>query len=124
LDLAETNELPARFRERLAPRLCAATLVVVNRNPEKWDSYCAPPLKVAPSPASLIADLLGDDLQLHLDYQIEHQTVEDAWDPVWTWGDSYPDVWERAKREWRGHLTLETLTTLHAFGCITVRDSR
>ncbi len=120
LSLAKTSELSECLRDRLTPRLRAATLVVVNRNPEEWDSYCAPPLKVAPSPTSLIADLLWDDLQLHLDYQIEHQMSEGTWDPVWTWGDSYPDVWEQAKLEWRGHLTLETLTTLHAFGRIDV----
>jgi hypothetical protein len=120
LNLAETDELPEYFRERLVPRLRAATLVIVSRNPEEWDSYCAPPLKAAPSPASIIADLLWDDLQLHLDYQIEHQTSEGAWDPVWSWGDSYPDVWEQAKHEWRGYLTLEALTTLHAFGRIDV----
>jgi hypothetical protein len=122
LNLAETKELPENLRERLTPRLRAVTLVIVSRDPEEWDSYCAPPLKVAPSPISLIADLLWDDLQLHLDYQIEHQTPEGAWDPVWTWGDSYPDVWEQAKQEWRGHLTLETLTALQAFGRIDTQE--
>ena len=62
--------------------------------------------------------LIGDDVQAHLDYQIDHQTPEGTWDPVWTWGDFYPEVWPQARQEWRGHLTLETLTSLQAFGRI------
>jgi hypothetical protein len=118
LNLAETDALPPSFRGRLIPRLRDLTLSVVSRDPQKWTGYCAPPLKIAPSPQSLVADLLQGDLQTHLDYQIEHQTPDGTWDPVWTWGDSYTEAWEQAKQEWRGHLTLETLTTLRAFGRI------
>ena len=35
---------------------------------------------------------------------------------AWVWGEFHPDVWEQAKLEWRGHLTLETLILLQAFG--------
>jgi hypothetical protein len=90
----------------------------VTRDPRQWGSYCIRPLKLAPTPHSLVADLLWDDLQVNLDYEIDHQTAEGTWDPVWTWGDLYPDVWERAKLEWRGHLTLNMLTTLGAYGRI------
>ena len=116
LSLAETEELPQHLKRRLVRHIRAVTPIVVSRDPQEWDSYCAPPLKVAPSPQSIVADLLWDDLQVHLDYQIDHQTPEGTWDPVWTWGEFYPDVWEQARREWRGLLTLETLTALHAFG--------
>ena len=118
LNLAETPELPIHFRERLRARIRAATPAVVSRNPQEWDSYVITPLKLAPSPDSMVADLLGEILPLHLDYQIEHQSPEGTWDPVWSWGDFYPQVWEQARREWRGHLTLETLTVLQAFGRI------
>jgi hypothetical protein len=116
LNLAETDNLPQRFKNHLIPKLRAVTLAVVSHDPQEWVSYCAPPLKIAPTPQSITADLLGDDLQMHLDYQIDHQTSEGTWEPTWTWGDFYPDVWEKAKLEWRGHLTLETLTTLWHFG--------
>ena len=116
LELAETEALPRRFKDRLMPRLRALTDSVVCRDPQEWSEYCAAPLKVAPSPDAATADVLGDDLQTHLDYVIDHQTPEGAWEPTWTWGNFYPDVWEVAKREWRGHLTLEMLTSLRAFG--------
>ncbi|MGD2177980.1 MAG: hypothetical protein PVG71_09180 [Anaerolineae bacterium] len=116
LDLLETAPLPHRFKDRLAPRLRHLTDQIVCRDPEAWSGYLATPLKLAPSPGAAVADLLGDDLQTHLDYVIDHQTPEGTWEPTWTWGDFYPDVWDVAKREWRGHLTLETLSSLRAFG--------
>jgi hypothetical protein len=118
LRLAETRSLPQRFRARLVPLLRTATLSVVSRDPQEWGNYCVTPLKIVSSPQSIVADLLRDDLQAHLDYQIEHQAPAGTWEPTWTWGDFYPDVWELARREWQGYLTLETLTTLQAFGRI------
>lgn len=116
LELAEAKGLPQRFKSRLTPRLRALTEHVVCRAPQEWTGYCAAPLKIAPSPDAATADVLEESLQTHLDYVIDHQTPEGTWEPTWTWGDFYPDVWEVAKHEWRGHLTLETLTSLQAFG--------
>jgi hypothetical protein len=118
LDLAETESLPQRLKDRLVPRLRSHADRIVCRDPEEWEGYCPTPLKIAPSPRSVVADLLGDDLQVQLDYAIEHQTALGTWEPTWTWGDSYPQVWKQAELEWRGHLTLETLTSLRAFGRI------
>jgi len=116
LDLLETTTLPQRFKNRLVPRLRHLADQLVCRDPEAWTGYCPTPLKIAPSPETPVVDVLRDDLQTHLDYVIDHQTREGTWEPTWTWGDFYPDVWEVARREWRGHLTLETLTSLRAFG--------
>jgi hypothetical protein len=118
LDLAETDALPQRFKDRLLPRLRDLTGRIVCRDPEDWGGYCPTPLKIAPSPGAVVADVLWDDLQRNLDYEIEHQSPEGAWEPTWSWGASYSRAWEQAKLEWRGHLTLETLTKLDAFGRI------
>ena len=118
ITLAETAELPERFKARLAARIRSATPNVVARDPQKWSSYCITPLKLASSPRSLVAGLLEDVLPINLDYQIEHQTAEGTWEPTWSWGNLYPDAWAQAKLEWRGSLTLDTLTTLRAFGRI------
>jgi hypothetical protein len=115
LALPETKAVPQRYKDRILPRLRALTDHVVCRSPEDWSTYCATPLKVAPSPESAVADLLWDDLQRNLDYVIEHQTEEGNWEPTWTWGDIYPQAWQEARQEWRGHVTLETLTSLEAF---------
>jgi hypothetical protein len=116
LDLAEAEKLPQRFRDRLLPKLREVTIAVVSQDPDEWGTYCAPPLKIAPTPRSVVADLLEPALQAHLDYQIAHQSPEGTWEPVWSWGDAYPGAWHQARHEWRGHLTLDTLTSLKAFG--------
>jgi hypothetical protein len=115
LSLAETEELPEHLTSRLVTRIRGVTPNVVSRDPQQWSSYCIAPLKLATSPRSIVADLLGEALQAHLDYQIEHQTPEGTWEPTWNWGKFYPEAWEQAKQEWRGSLTLDTLTTLRAF---------
>lgn len=115
LDLAETEWLPERFKDRLRPRLRELTHQVVCRDPQEWTRYCATPLKSAPTPQSIVAEHLWDDLQTHLDYVIEHQSPEGTWDPTWTWGDLYPEAWEEARLEWRGHLTLKTLNSLRVY---------
>ena len=116
ISLAETVELPGRAKTRLAARIRAVAPVVVSRDPQRWSSYCTPPLKLAPSPHSLVADLILEELQSHLDYQIDHQAPQGTWEPTWSWGRLYPEVWEQARLEWRGKLTLDNLATLRAFG--------
>jgi hypothetical protein len=119
-ELAEAAALPVDLKARLVGRVRATVAVAVSRNPEEWSSYCVAPLKVIRSPHSLAADLIEDALAQHLNYTIEHQTAEGTWEPNWTWGDAYPDVWPQARQEWRGEITLSTLTALRAFGRIEV----
>jgi len=117
LELAESGTLPAPLYERLAPRLRAAAERAVTRDPEQWAVYSIPPLKLAPRPDSLVADLFPEALQANLDWLIERQSADGGWDPTWSWGELYPEVWERVARpEWRGHLTLNALLSLRAFG--------
>lgn len=116
LSLAEEEALPDAYRQRLLHRLRAVVPGVVSRDPAEWHTYTIHPLKVIHSPASPVADLVKEAIEADLDYQIEHQTAEGTWDPVWTWRGAYPDAWAQARHEWRGELTLRTLTILRAFG--------
>ena len=118
LALAQENALPERLRARLLNRLRAVVPRAVSTDPSEWDTYCIHPLKIVHTPASPVADLIWDAIEADLDYQIEHQGPEGNWEPVWTWGGAYPSAWEQARQEWRGHITLETLTVLRAFGRI------
>jgi hypothetical protein len=116
IELAESRNLPQPYAERLKARIREAIPAVVVRDPEMWGSYCITPLRAVPSPKAFGAELIPDELQSFLDYQIAQQTPEGTWDPVWSWGEIYPEDWAQARLEWRGHLTLETLTQLDAFG--------
>jgi hypothetical protein len=115
IELAGADGLPSDLKARLVARIRAAVPAVVCRDPEEWSSYCAAPLKIVRSPHSVGADLIADALAEHLDYTIDHQTDEGTWEPNWTWGEMYPEVWPQAKLEWRGEITLATLTMLRAF---------
>ncbi|HSJ52158.1 MAG TPA: hypothetical protein VLC52_00305 [Anaerolineae bacterium] len=118
LRLAESETLPGPARERLLARLRSVVPAVVSRDPTGWAEYSIQPLKVAPDPRSSVADLIWDELEANLDYKVATQAADGAWEPNWTWGNFYPEAWERARCEWRGRLALETLTTLRAFGRI------
>jgi hypothetical protein len=115
--LAETPQLPLREKDWLVQRVRELAKIVVARDPEQWTSYCAPPVKLAPTPEAITAEVLADYLPAHLDYLISQQSPQGYWDVTWSWSD-YPDVWEVAKAEWRGILTVDTLISLKAYGRI------
>jgi len=116
--LAETDKVPPHFRERLVSRIRAVVPTVVRRDAKAWNTYCITPLKLAQSPQSLAADLIWDALQQNLDFVVEQQNQSGCWEPVWSWGERYPEAWEQARQEWRGCLTLDNLRVLLAFGRI------
>jgi len=117
--LAEAPELSEPEKGWLVQKVRELADRVVTRNPEQWTSYCAPPLKLAPTPDAITADVLADCLPTHLDYVIDQQTPQGYWDVTWQWSD-YLDVWEVAKAEWRGVLIIETLPSLRAYGRIEI----
>ncbi len=118
IHLAETPDLPQQYADRLRSRIRQVIPTVVVREPTQWGTYCLTPLRAVLAPQSLGADLIPDELQAHLDYEILHQTAHGTWEPTWSWGGTYPEVWAQARLEWCGVLTLKTLTQLDAFGRI------
>lgn len=116
--LAETRGLPRGWARRLESRIREVIPKALVGDPQRWGSYCLTPLRAIRTPETIGADLVADLVQKHLDYQIDHQSPEGTWDPVWSWQGSYPADWALARLEWRGHLTLESLTQMEAFGRI------
>ncbi len=115
LRLLDSPGLETHFKSRLEPFLREVADAAVTRDPQTWSNYSTPPLKLAPTPFSPLADMLADDVQIYLDYLIEQQTPEGTWEPTWTWGDLYPETWNQARHEWRGILTLDMLIALRLF---------
>ncbi len=114
--LATAERLPDNYRQRVMRRVREVTPEVVTRDPKEWEKYSIPPLKLAPSPNSPVADLLTDVLEKNLDFVIEQQTADGFWEPTWTWGEFYPDIWPIARDEWRGVITYHNLCSLKACG--------
>jgi len=113
--LAETTTLPETIRARILDKLKRMVALSISRNPADWGGYVFKPLKLVHSPDSPFAALLADVVALNLDYEIERQGDDGAWGPNWSWSGNYPEVWEIARREWQGRLTLDMLLTLRAF---------
>lgn len=111
--LARTEALPVADRRRLLARLREAIPRVVERDPAKWDTYCITPTGAVPRPDAPGAELIPDLVDAHLDFLIDRQTESGSWDP--TWAFEYPGDWAEARTEWRGIITLETLSVLRAF---------
>lgn len=106
---------------RLREKLRALALANVSTDPAEWTRYVNKPLKLAPVPESMLAEPLAAAVSTNLDWEIEHQAGDGAWDPNWSWNGAYPAEWEVARREWRGELTRKTLQSLRAWGRIEGR---
>jgi len=111
--LAQTDAVPESHRRRLVTRIRAAIPEVVARGPAKWSTYCVTPLRAVPSPDSIGADLIAAELEANLEWLIDQQRPDGAWDPTWDY--PYGAEMAPAHTEWRGILAMEALTKLRAF---------
>jgi hypothetical protein len=119
LELLESPGLDPRWRAKLDSHLRRAAVQAIARDRNKWRQYCVTPLTLAPLPTSSVADDIRKTMDEYLDYVVQNQSESGTWDPTWSWGESYPDAWALARREWQGSLTLETLTSLAAYGRVS-----
>ncbi|MDP4549899.1 hypothetical protein Q9251_03285 [Alkalihalobacillus macyae] len=85
--------------------------------PEEWDHYGVQPVVLAESEESPFAKELNQELHVNLDYLIDKQLADGSFEPSWEWGQ-YEPVWEKAKQEWKGYLTVQQLIVLTQFGRI------
>jgi hypothetical protein len=122
LRLVEHPVLPAERRNALLPALRKAVDRVVERHPDRWQDYCLRPLDVAPRPNSPLADMVADEVPAELDFLVDTQTDEGAWQPRWSWQDRHPEAWGAAHREWCGILTLQALRRLRAWNRLETED--
>jgi hypothetical protein len=115
LKLLQSDRLDEVDRERLLDKLKHTAVQITSRDPETWHTFAVKPLWLAPDPEAPLAQVLSDDIQKNLDYEIEVQNEDGSWSPNWSWGGNYPENWLVAEKEWRGVLTLANLRSLRAF---------
>ena len=72
---------------------------------------------LAPSPKSLFYKLFPDEVDSLIKKEIESQADDGGWWPTWEWGQ-YEDVWEIAKVEWAGKITVECLKSLDYYNLL------
>lgn len=113
--LAETQTLLKDARTKILQKLRQAVDCVVAKNPSDWEKYGLKPLTVVASPDSPFAAMLDKEIDLNLDYEIDHQQEDGSWTPNWSWGDAFPEAWKNAEREWKGVLTVRALKVFQNF---------
>lgn len=89
---------------------------LVCTNPEEWKNYKPQPVHLADDP-DFTFNLNEEDISINLDYLIDKLELKGYIEPNWEWGQ-YQEVWEEAKREWTGVLTLKTLIILNKYNRI------
>lgn len=108
------KELPAEEAEKIDDRVREIANHSVTTDPDKWQDYCLLPLQVVTSPSSFLYEDFKEFIPANIRHLASNQAEDGSWKPTWTWG-RYEDVWETAKQEWSGVLTLDNLRVLSAF---------
>ncbi len=116
--LAETAGLPQPWKGTLTEVLARRARYVAAGSPEELEQPSARPLWLAPAPTSMLADALKSEVDMNLDFDIEHQNPDGSWSPAWSWYGQYEEAWEQAEQQWKSCLTVEILKALKEFGRI------
>jgi hypothetical protein len=113
------EKLSCNEKEIVLNKLRKSVRNTVELNPSNWEGYGAKPLSIVDSPDSPLIDLVKEEIELNLDYEIGKQNTEGFWAPNWAWGQ-YEDAWEFAREKWSGRITVENLIKFKKFNRIEI----
>lgn len=112
--------LPRELSEKIKDKLTIAVKELVCCKREEWDKYVPQPLNFVKSKKSSKFGISDESIEENLDYLIDVIETNGKINPSWEWGNYQLD-WEKAKKEWTGVLTLNSLITLDRFNRIERR---
>jgi len=115
LRLLRTETLPKDTRDQIRRKLTYLIDGTVACDPTHWEGYSLRPLQVVNDPGSLFMAGLEEAVAANLEYEISSQNEDGSWPLSWSWGNTFPDAWEEARREWSGIITIEKLLLLKRF---------
>ena len=118
LRLLRTETLPEDTRDQIRRKLTHLIDGTVACDPTQWEGYSLRPLQVVDDPGSLFMAGLEEAVAANLEYEISSQNEDGSWPLTWSWGNTFPDAWEKARREWSGIITMEKLLLLKRFSRI------
>ncbi len=114
--LAENSSLPGDLRAMVLDSVGLVAGRVLARDAATWKRHVLKPLDIVASPHSPFAAMFAREVEVNLDYEIEQQQADGSWEPNWWWGGAFPEVWEEAKREWKGIMVVDKVSRLRNFG--------
>ena len=115
LRLLHAKSLPEQIERPVRQKLVQLVDGTISYEPSQWSGYALRPLQVVDDPASPFMAGRQDSVAANLEYEISTQNQDGSWSPNWSWGDTYPEAWPIACREWASVLTLEKLMLLKRF---------
>ena len=118
LRLLKTMALPQDLGAQVHTALKAWLSNTIICDPDEWKGYCLRPLQVVDCPESPFIDGFEDAVSANLNYEIKSRNENGSWTPTWSWDESFPESWAKAKREWSGIITIKKLLVLKSFGRI------
>lgn len=108
------NTLDEEFSRKLDDKLNFAINQLINLDESEWENYVPTPLRFIEFDSKNYFGINRKYLNKELDYLIEKLNEQGKIMPTWEW-DNYLNEWEKAKIEWVGIRTLETLFKLLKF---------
>lgn len=113
--LMESSGLNQTHKQKIQQELFRLADTCMVKDSSEWLGYGLKPIQIVDSPQSPFLQQFKSLVKENLEYELESQNEDGVWTPSWDWGDSFPEVWEKAKIEWTGIITLDRLLLLDRF---------
>lgn len=108
--------LPDHRRTMLESKLAALVDAGVCLDAGEWGSYTPQPIDFVQSRDSFLFPRYQRALAENISYLLDTVSEDGVWYPTWSWGDNYPEAWERARLEWAGVIAVKHLRAISQFG--------
>ena len=118
LRLYRTPGLPEEVREPLVQNLPTIIRSVVSVEEEAWSGYALRPYGVLEDLQDEFLPIVAAALPASLLYLVKEQEEDGSWPLTWNWGDTYPEIWPIAEKEWRSVVTLDNMRYLQSLGAV------
>lgn len=107
--------LPETRLGELVEKLATLMKNAVSIDPAEWTSYTPQPIDFIWSVDSPLYEPYKTAIQNNIEFLLSGVSPEGVWFPTWSWGDTYPADWKRARIEWAGVLSVKHLKAIQIF---------
>ncbi len=112
LRLVRTPDLPENIHQRLMKHIPGLIEKHVDTTEEAWAGYGIRPYAVAYDTEDPFYPIVADAMPRAVAYLLKEQRQDGSWPLTWSWGESYPEAWKAAEKDWKSRGTLGNLLLL------------